>query len=162
MVSPAIRYGIIPAKVIRALAWLRICCYHRRRQKKKKKKNKKNKKYYQKKSQWLFPHAYTIYAFNPNVECIRYTYTYILKHTNGWYSMCFYQLCFRCGLAPLTMSRSSMLLCGRPGVPAVAPFRRLYCVNRMFMVASRTSDRLWRTCRHTEQGGVSRGNLQLC
>jgi len=77
-VSPAIRYGIIPAKVIRALAWLRICCYHRRRQK------KKNKKYYPKKIQWLFFHMRTqyIYAFNPNVECIRYTY--IHTQTYKW------------------------------------------------------------------------------
>lgn len=44
----------------------------------------------------------------------------------------------------LTISVSSMVLCVRPGVPAVAgaPFRRLYWVNRMFMVARSTSDRL--------------------
>lgn len=51
-----------------------------------------------------------------------------------------------CPCTLLTMSLSSRLLCDRPGVPAGAPFSRLCCVNRMFMVASSTSDRLWRTC----------------
>lgn len=49
------------------------------------------------------------------------------------------------------MSLSSMGLWGRPGVPAGAPFRRLCWVNKMFMVASNTSDRLWRTCGHGQE-----------
>lgn len=42
----------------------------------------------------------------------------------------------------LTVSLSSRVRCGLPGVPAAAPFRRLYCVNRIFIVARRTSDKL--------------------
>lgn len=51
------------------------------------------------------------------------------------------------GPLSLTESLSSRGRCGRPGVPAVAPFKRLYCVYRMFMVARRTSDKLCRTCK---------------
>lgn len=59
------------------------------------------------------------------------------------------------------MSLSSRVRGGLPGVPAAAPFRRLYCVNRIFIVASRTSDKLclicesnrtqWREC-HVHKG----------
>lgn len=102
LVSPAIRYGIIPANVIRARALLRSSCRESRQ-----------------------------------------TITFNMYH----HSLC--PMSSKMVLSQkicLTMSLSSRVRWGLPGVPATAPFKRLYCVNRIFIVASRTSDKLCLIC----------------